>query len=89
MLTLGFTISYSDYATVGVNFPYPSTYLCPNTAGDLVYIARDGSTQWWPGMIANALYPISALRIVASGTVNGTPRTTTASNVVYGCESRY
>lgn len=85
MITQGFTFSYSDLAVAGTLFPFPSTYLLVQTAGDLVYEAPDGTAQWVQAAQVG-YHPISATRILASGTVNGTPRTTTAAGVVY-CSS--
>lgn len=82
MVTLGFTYSYSDLVTNDLPFPYPSTYLYVQGAGDIVYEAPNGSAQWLQAA-GVGYHPISALKVLSSGTVNGTPRTTTATGLVY------
>lgn len=82
MVTLGFTFSYSDLAVNDVPFPFPSSYLYVQTAGDIVYQAPDGSSQWIQAA-GVGYHPISAVMVMSAGTVNGTPRTTTALGVVY------
>lgn len=55
-----------------------STYVLVQSAGDIVYENVFGDLQF----VANAgegLFPLAATRIVSSGTVRGTPRTTTAT----------
>lgn len=88
MITLGFTFSYSDNAVADTAFPYVSTYLLVGVSGDLVFEAPDGSAQWVRSCPVG-YNPIAAKRILTSGTVNGTPRTTTASNIVYCCAPKY
>ena len=84
MITWGFAFGYSDLATVDVNFPVPSCYIyVGGSAGDIVYLNSAGQAQYFPGAQANNFYPIGALRIVSSAVVNGTTRTTTATNIVY------
>ena len=84
MISWGFAFGYSDYATVGVNFPKPSCYLyVSGNTGDIVYLNSNGVAQWFPNAQANNIYPIAAKQIVSSATVNGTARTTTATNIVY------
>ncbi|HWI50094.1 MAG TPA: hypothetical protein VNU45_17935 [Rummeliibacillus sp.] len=84
MISWGFAFGYSDLATVGVNFTKPSCYLYVSGAtGDIVYMNTAGIPQFFPNAQANNIYPIAAVRILASATVNGTPRTTTATNIVY------
>lgn len=89
MITLGFSFSYSDVVTVDILFPYASSYIyVGDTAGDIVYEAPDGTAQW----VQNAglgYNPIAAKRVLTSGTVNGTPRTTTATGMVYCCSPTY
>ena len=89
MITLGFSFSYSDLVTAGQYFPYLSSYIYVNdTAGDIVYEAPDGSAQWVQG--AGLGYNmIAAQRVLATGTVNGTLRTTTAVGMVYCCAPTY
>lgn len=83
MITNGFAFGYSDVATINTAFPFPSLYLIPGVAGDIVYENNLGQAQWFPAAQAGFMYPIGARRILSSGTVNGTPRTTTASSIVY------
>ena len=85
MISFGFAFGYSDYATVDVNFPKPSVYIYVSGAGgDIVYQNTAGQAQWLPGAIEAGIYPIAARKILTSGVVNGTERTTTATGLVYG-----
>lgn len=88
MITMGFSYSYSDLVVNGVAFPYLSTYIYVQVAGDIVYQAPDGSAQWLQGA-GIGYHPIAAVKVLASGTVNGTLRTTTATGLVYCCSPRY
>jgi len=89
MNTNGFAFGWSDEATLDTNFIYPSSYLSINgSSGDIVYENTAGIAQWFPGAQVGFLYPIGARRILSSGTVNGTPRTTTATGIVY-CSASY
>jgi hypothetical protein len=84
MISWGFGFGYSDLATVGVNFVKPSCYLyVSGNTGDIVYLNSLGIPQFFPNAQANNIYPIAASQIVASAIVNGTSRTTTATNIVY------
>ena len=89
MITLGFTFNYSDVVTLDAPLPYQSSYIyVNNTAGDIVYEAPDGSAQWVKG--AGLGYnPIATKKVLTSGTVNGTLRTTTAVGMVYCCAPTY
>lgn len=89
MITVGFSFSYSDVVTADKYFPFLSSYIYVNdTAGDIVYEAPDGSAQWVQG--AGLGYNmIAAQRVLSSGTVNGTLRTTTATGMVYCCAPTY
>ena len=82
MVTLGFTFSYSDNVTTDVNFPFVSSYILVGISGDLVYEAPDGSAQWIPSCPAG-YNPVAAVKVLSTGTVNGTPRATTAGSLVY------
>jgi hypothetical protein len=88
MITLGFTYEYSDLAVNDVPFPFISTYLYVQTAGDIVYESPNGSAQWLQAA-GVGYHPISAIKILTSGTVNGTPRVTSAGGIVYCCAPRY
>lgn len=55
-----------------------STYVLVSVAGDLVYENQQGDPQFVSGT-PTGLFPLSAVRILSSATVRGTPRTTTAS----------
>ncbi len=87
MQTNGFAAGYSDYAEIDTALPFPSSYLCPNGAGNIVYINTNGIPQWWPNCLANVIYPIAARTIVTSAVVNGVERTTTATNIVYAAST--
>jgi len=84
MISFGFAFGYSDYITIDVNFPKPSVYIyVSGVGGDIVYENTAGQAQWIPGAIEAGIYPIAARRILTSGSVNGTTRTTTAGDLVY------
>lgn len=86
MITNGFAFGYSDEAVVDTLFPFASSYIAlqsSGVSGDIVYENTAGQAQWFPGAIAGMVYPIGAKRILSSGTVNGTLRTTTATGFVY------
>lgn len=89
MITWGFVASYSDAVTVGTPFAIngvssiTASYILVGTAGDIVWQNAQGNAQWLPGAQAGSFYPIGAAQILATGTVNGTPRTTTASGMVW------
>lgn len=87
MKTMGRAFGYSDVAVNGVSFPYPSSklYISGNT-GDIVYKNTNGLLQWFPAAQQYQSYDIAATQIVATGTVNGTPRSTSATGIVY-CSS--
>lgn len=84
MISWGFAFGYSDLATLGVNFPKPSCYIYVGGAtGNIVYLNTAGQPQYFPNAQGNNIYPIAATQIVSSAIVNGTLRTTTATNLVY------
>jgi hypothetical protein len=84
MITLGFAAGYSDLVTLDVAFPYPSSYVYVSGAtGNIVWQNSNGANQYLPNAQLGGLYPIAASMILTSGTVNGTPRTTTATGLVY------
>lgn len=87
MITNGFVAGYVDLAVVDTNFPFASSYLAASVAGDIVFENTLGQAQYIPSalVIAGMLMPAGARRILSSGTVNGTPRTTTATGIVYWC----
>jgi hypothetical protein len=85
MITSGFVAGYVDYATIDSNFPFTSSYLAASVVGDIVFENNLGQAQFIPEalVIAGMLMPAGAKRILSAGTVNGTPRTTTATGIVY------
>ena len=83
MISWGFAFGYSDLVTLDVDFVKPSIYIFAGEAGDIVYENTNGLAQYFPGALEGGIYPIAARKILTSGTVNGTPRTTTASSLVY------
>lgn len=84
MISWGFAFNYSDLVTVGTNFIYPSCYIyVAGNTGDIVYINTAGLPQYFPNAQGNNFYPIAALKIVTSATINGNVRTTGATNLVY------
>ena len=87
MLTLGFAFGYSDVSTIDEKFPHPSSQLhVPGSSGEIVYQNTAGDYQYFPEAQSGVFYPISAVKIVTSATVNGILRTTTATEIVY-CSS--
>lgn len=84
MISWGFAFGYSDIAVAGTLFAKPSVYLyVSGSSGDIVYENTAGEAQYFPNAQANNIYPIAARRILATGTVNGSMRTTSATNIVY------
>lgn len=94
MYTQGFVPSSSDAITIGktisasvagTTVPLTTTYIYVGTGGggDIVWQNSYGDLNWLPGVVAGQTYIMGATKIVASGTVNGTSRTTTASNLTF------
>jgi hypothetical protein len=84
MITWGFAFGYSDLAVLDVKFVQPSCYLYVSGAtGDIVYMNTAGQPQFFSNAQANNIYPIAATMVLTSATVNGTLRTTTATNITY------
>jgi hypothetical protein len=92
MITWGFVASYGDAITVGQPFTqtvqgalvtFTASYITCSTGGDIVWLNALGIPQWLPGALAGQYYPIGASQIVASATVNGVSRSTTASGFSY------
>jgi len=84
MISYGFAFGFSDLAVVDTNFAKPSCWLyVSGSGGNIVYENTNGVAQYFPNAQANTLYPIAARRILSGGTVNGTPRLTSASGIVY------
>jgi hypothetical protein len=94
MYTQGFVPSSSDAITIGTPFSasvagvttfLTSTYIYVGTGGggNIVWRNVYGDLNWLPGVVAGQTYIIGATEIVASGTVNGTARTTTASALTF------
>lgn len=86
--TSGFTCSLANAITIGVPFSDPansatlvtSSYLIIPTAGTeggIVYVNGQGALQYCAYAFVG-YNPISASQVVASGTVGGVMRTTTA-----------
>jgi hypothetical protein len=88
MITWGFVVSYSDVATNDVDFSIDgqtltSSYIYCQTDGNIVWENAYGNPQYIEGAIAGVFYPVGAKRILASGTVNGINRTTSATGIVW------
>lgn len=89
MKTNGRSFGISDVVVADTPFTYRgkniySTKILVGTTGNIVYRNSVGDLQY----IASAptgYHDIAASEIVASGTVNGVSRTTTASNMTYCC----
>lgn len=85
MITNGFVAGYCDYAVNDVLFPFASSYIAASVAGDIVFENTLREAQFIPSalVVVGMLLPVGARRILSTGTVNGTPRTTTATGIVY------
>lgn len=89
---------FQDIQTGGLtteNFPQTnsnqylqSTYILVSTAGDIVYENALGEAQYIPGA-GEGLYPIAAIRILSSGVVNGSNRSTTGVVSAWFGEYKY
>jgi hypothetical protein len=93
MITWGFVVSYSDLVTIGKPFTTTvngrtltlnaSYIVVTGSSGDIVWLNALGLPQYLPNAQSGMAYPIGASQIVASATVNGTVRTTAATNMVW------
>lgn len=89
MITLGFVPSYSDAVTVDTAFTSNGLTLLAayiyvsGSSGDIVWENAQGEAQWLPAVLTGQSYLIGARKILSTGTVNGTPRTTTATGMVW------
>lgn len=88
MQTWGRVAAYSDVAVNDAAFEidgetFVSQYLFVATGGNIVYRNAQGNAQYIAAVPNNTLLPIGAQMILASGTVNGTNRTTTASGITW------
>lgn len=89
MITWGFVVSYSDLATNDAYFTVNGENLTASyiyvagSAGDIVWENAYGEAQYLKDVQPGALMPVGARRILLSGTVNGTPRSTTATNIIW------
>lgn len=81
-------INYSDVAVNNVAFtsnsiPVISMWIKPGVTGDIVWQNYLGNPQWLQAAQANAIYYIAATKILSGATVNGTPRLTTATGIIW------
>lgn len=92
MITLGFPPSYGDVVVNDQPFtisdtdttPLVSAYIVVTGAsGDIVWENNKGEPQWTPGLLQGQTYIIGAARILSAATVRGTPRSTTATGLVW------
>ncbi len=89
MITLGFVPKYSDAVTVDTAFTSNGLTLLAayvsvsGSSGDIVWENSNGEAQWCPGTLTGQSYLMGATRILSTGTVNGTLRTTTATGLVW------
>jgi len=89
MITLGFVPSYSDAVTIDSPFTNNGLTLLAayiyvtGSSGDIVWENNLGEAQWLPAAQSGQTYLLGASRILSSGTVNGTPRATTATGLVW------
>lgn len=81
----GFTVGYSDLVTIDTPFLVLSSYIYVPTGGtgDIVWLNASGNPQFLSAA-GVGYHPLAASQIVTSATVNGTLRTTSASNMTYG-----
>ena len=95
MITWGFPPSYSDAVTNNSFFTNNGLTLIAayiyvsGGSGDIVWENNKGQAQWLPGCCTlGQTYILGAQRILSTGTVNGTMRTTDCYRVnLDGCES--
>jgi hypothetical protein len=89
MITWGFVVSYSDLVTVGSPFTINGLTLTASyiyvsgNSGDIVWLNALGQPQYLANAQSGQFYPIGASQIVSSATVNGSTRTTGATNMVW------
>lgn len=91
MKTWGRVAAYSDVAVNDQAFQiselgdtvFVSQYLFVAVGGNIVYKNAQGDEQYIAAVPNNTMLPIGAQMILASGTVNGVNRTTTASNITW------
>jgi len=89
MITWGFPPSYSDAVTNDTYFTSNGLTLLAayvyvsGASGDIVWENNKGQAQWLPAVLSGQTYILGAQRILSSGTVNGTTRTTTATGLVW------
>ena len=86
MKIFGRPAGYSDLAVLDQAFLFASTFLrVTGSAGDIVFENTQGEAQFIPAAQQYEELHVAAKRILTNGTVNGTPRTTTATDIQYGC----
>lgn len=88
MKTWGRVAAYSDVAVNDTYFEingleFVSQYLFVAGGGNIVYENALGNAQYIASVPNNTMLPIGAVRILASGTVNGSNRTTSATNITW------
>lgn len=91
MITWGFPPSYSDVVVNDAYFTISSAdstkvlaaYISVTGSGDIVWENNKGEPQWYPGAQAGQTYILGAARILSAATVRGTPRSTTATGLVW------
>lgn len=86
MITWGFVPSYGDAVTLDAAFTindltFLATYITVGSEGDIVWENVHGEAQWFPNALGGQTYILGAAKILTSGTVNGTLRTTTAGSM--------
>lgn len=85
MKIFGKPAGYSDVAVLDQLFPFASSFVrVSGSAGDIVFENTQGEAQYIPNAQQYETIWIAAKRILTNGTVNGTPRTTTATDIQYG-----
>lgn len=88
MITWRRVPNYSDVAVNDAFFLFNSVamvadYIIPGVTGDIVWENNQGQACWFPAAQAHQVYYLGARRILSSGTVNGSSRSTTATGIAW------
>jgi hypothetical protein len=52
-------------------------------AGDVIILGIDMQLIPWYGAPAGSIIPVAGFKVLSAATINGTPRTTTATNITW------
>ena len=89
MITWGFIPSYGDVVTVDQDFTINGLTICgayilvTGASGNIVWENAQGNAQYLPNAQSGQVYLLGARKILSSGTVNGTNRTTSATGLAW------